>query len=272
MWLAYAPYNHFIIYILSESQTKPNHSRLKIWGVIIYSLAATLIYSLKTLVVGVFLNRKDRMVARVKVDKIIHDWGSKLVNKAQIDWKLIGELESQIPEDRSIILMCNHSSAYDIPLAFAAIPQSIRMIAKKELFKIPIFSQAIRTAEFLSIDRQNRDQAIKDLKFARDKMKSGIRVWMFPEGTRSKDGKLKPLKKGGIRLAIDTNAIIIPIVMQDIQHVLPDHKWRNMRLGQRVNVKVGEAIDCRDSKLEDRHQVTELVYNRMQNLLESRSE
>ncbi len=249
----------------------PSASKLRIIPILVYSFWATFVGSVKTVFHGVFLNRNNIAKSRENIDRVTTQWGTRIANSAKIDWQLIGDLESQIPEDRAVILMCNHACAYDIPLAFASIPGSIRMIAKKELFKIPILSRALKSGEFLSIDRQNRSQAIKDLKFAHEKMKNGIRIWMFPEGTRSEDGSLKPLKKGGIRLAIDTNAIVIPIVMQDIQHILPNKKWLQMRLGQKVKIKIGEAIDCKEYSSADRHNLTELVYNRMKQLLDERS-
>ncbi|NVK22692.1 MAG: 1-acyl-sn-glycerol-3-phosphate acyltransferase [Kangiellaceae bacterium] len=228
-----------------------------------YSLATTFRYCVKTLFAAWF--SKDNL--RQKVDQIIEDWSVRLVRAVKIDFRVEGDLEAQIEDGRRVILMCNHSSAYDIPLAFAALPGSIRMISKKELFSIPLLSQAMSAAEILSIDRQNRQKAIQDLEIARQKMESGIRVWMFPEGTRSKDGQLLPLKKGGIRLAIDTNALIIPVVMQDIYQVLPDKQWFSMRLNQPVTVKVGKAIDCREFDVEHRHQLSDLVYNSMQDML-----
>ena len=231
--------------------------------IMLYSLATTFRYCVKTLFTAWFA--KDNL--RSKVDKIIEDWALRLVQAVKINYQVEGDLEAQIAEGRRVILMCNHSSAYDIPLAFAALPGSIRMISKKELFSIPLLSQAMKAAEILSIDRQNRQNAIKDLETARQKMESGIRVWMFPEGTRSQDGQLLPLKKGGIRLAIDTNALIIPVVMQDIYQVLPDKKWFSMRLNQPVTVKVGKAIDCREFDVEHRHQLSDLVYNSMQDML-----
>ncbi|WP_154245304.1 1-acyl-sn-glycerol-3-phosphate acyltransferase [Kangiella sp. HZ709] len=249
----------------------PSASKFRIIPILIYSFWVTFVGSIKTVFHGVFLHRNNITKSRQKIDGVTTQWGTRIINSAKVDWELIGDLESQIPKDRAVILMCNHACAYDIPLAFASIPGSIRMIAKKELFKIPILSRALKSGEFLSIDRQNRSQAIEDLKFAHEKMKSGIRIWMFPEGTRSEDGSLKPLKKGGIRLAIDTNAIIIPIVMQDIQHILPNKKWLKMRLGQKVKIKIGEAIDCKEYSSADRHNLTELVYNRMKQLLDERS-
>ncbi|AUD79167.1 1-acyl-sn-glycerol-3-phosphate acyltransferase [Kangiella profundi] len=250
----------------TDKQPRPAGFLRALW-VITYSIAATAKYSLKTLYFA-FFSKKD---LRTKVDKILVDWSGRLIRAARINWQVEGDLEQQVQEGRRVIIMCNHSSAYDIPLAFTALPGSIRMISKKELFSVPLLSSAMKAAEILSINRQNRQQAIEDLKIAREKMESGIRIWMFPEGTRSKNGELIPLKKGGIRLAIDTNALIIPVVMQDIYKVLPNKKWLKMRLHQPVKVKVGEAIDCREFDVEHRHELSDLVYNSMKRMLEERS-
>ena len=245
-------------------------SKLRIILILSCSFVVTLYYSIKTVLVGLFISRKDKARSRKNIDNVIEAWGKKIVRLTKIDWQLIGDLESQIPPNRPVILMCNHASAYDIPLAFVAVPGSIRMIAKKELYKIPFLSRALKTAEFPSIDRQNREQAIKDLAYAKEKMESGIRLWMFPEGTRSSDGQLQNLKKGGIRLAIDTDAIIVPLVMQDIEHILPNMKWLKMRLKQPVQVRVGKVVDCQNYDVEQRHEVSEMVYNQMKSLLETR--
>lgn len=251
---------------------KPSANRTKIIWVIIYSLLNTVRYSVKTIFIGLFSKNKDKIETRHKVNQVIFFWASGLVKKVGLDWTIDKNPEDQIPENRPVIFMCNHTSIYDIPLAYVAMPGTMRMIAKKELFKVPFLSQGMRAAEFISIDRTNREQAIKDLQVAQDNMESGMRIWMFPEGSRSADGELRPLKKGGIRLAIDTSAIIIPVVIQDIHHVLPNKKWLKMRIGQKVNIKVGEAIDCHSFDIEDRHDLAELVYNQMKQLLEEKSE
>lgn len=250
---------------------QPKANRLKIIWVIIYSLLTTIRYSVKTIFIGLRSKNKDRVDTRKKINQVIFDWASRLLKKVQLDWSIDKNPEAQIPENRSVIFMCNHSSIYDIPLAYVALPGTMRMIAKKELFKVPFLSQGMRAAEFISIDRANREQAIKDLQLAQEKMESGMRIWMFPEGSRSADGALRPLKKGGIRLAIDTDAIIIPVVIQDIHHVLPNKKWLKMRIGQKANIKIGEAIDCHNFDIEDRHDLAELVYNQMKLMLEERS-
>lgn len=252
---------------LNQQQPK-KANLLRAWWVILASIAATGKYSLLTLTTAL-MNRSEaaKQYVRPKIDRIIYRWGTSLVKAVRLRWTLEGDLEAEAEPGRRVIIVANHSSAYDIPLIFAALPGSIRMISKKELFKIPLLSRAMKTAEILSIDRQNRQQAIKDLSIAKDKMESGIRICMFPEGTRSSDGKLYPLKKGAIRLAIDTNALIIPVAIEDIYKVLPNKKWLQMRLNQSVTVKVGKAIDCRDFGVADRNELTELVYNSLYSML-----
>ncbi|WP_223579879.1 lysophospholipid acyltransferase family protein [Kangiella taiwanensis] len=252
---------------LNQQQPK-KANLLRAWWVILASIAATGKYSLLTLTTAL-MNRSEaaKQHVRPKIDRIIYRWGTSLVKAVRLRWTLEGDLEAEAEPGRRVIIVANHSSAYDIPLIFAALPGSIRMISKKELFKIPLLSRAMKTAEILSIDRQNRQQAIKDLSIAKDKMESGIRICMFPEGTRSSDGKLYPLKKGAIRLAIDTNALIIPVAIEDIYKVLPNKKWLQMRLNQSVTVKVGKAIDCRDFGVADRNELTELVYNSLYSML-----
>ena len=82
-----------------------------------------------------------------------------------------------------------------------------------ELFKIPIFGRAMRNVGYISIDRSNRQSAFESLKLAADKIKSGVSVLIFPEGTRSLDGKIRPFKKGGFVMAIDSGVPIVPVVI-----------------------------------------------------------
>jgi len=262
-------YDISVTFVLKQQQPKKANI-FRIWWIIAFSIAATGKYSLLTLYHALFSRDKSPSNVRPKIDSVIHRWGCSLTRAARLRWTLEGDLEAEVEEGRRVIIVANHSSAYDIPLVFAALPGSIRMISKKELFKIPLLSSAMKAAEILSVDRQNRQQAIKDLSVAKEKMESGIRICMFPEGTRSKSSKMSPLKKGAIRLAIDTNALIIPVAIQDIYKVLPNKQWLQMELNHEVTVKVGKAIDCREYDVAHRNQLTELVYNSLQTMLNER--
>ncbi|MCW8979142.1 MAG: 1-acyl-sn-glycerol-3-phosphate acyltransferase, partial [Marinobacter sp.] len=145
-------------------------------------------------------------------------------------------------------------------------PGSIRMLAKKELFSIPLLGQAMRAAEFPSVDRFNRQRAVRDLEKARAMMESGIVLWAAPEGTRSPDGKLLPFKKGCFHLALDTEAVIVPVAVRGIHRVLPARTWQ-INLGQPVDVRVGEPLDTAGKTKADLDEVMTEVRARLTELL-----
>lgn len=183
-------------------------------------------------------------LTRLWTDKNIHHWVDQLLNKVQVKYKVVNPYNIQPEPGKLTILMCNHSSAYDIPLSFKAFPHcSIRMLAKKELSKIPVLGKAMAAAEFPFIDRKSRYQAIKDLAYAKELMESGIVIWVAPEGTRSKDGTLGPFKKGSFVTAIEAKATIIPIGIRGANNILPARTF-NIHLNQKAEIHVGKPIDA----------------------------
>jgi 1-acyl-sn-glycerol-3-phosphate acyltransferase len=122
--------------------------------------------------------------------------------------------------------MANHQSNFDIPVLLGHLTVQFRWLAKVELFKIPIFGRAMRKAGYISIDRYNRESAFESLKVAANKIKSGVSVLIFPEGTRSRDGKIQPFKKGGFVLAIDSGVPIVPVVINGTQPIMAKGKFR----------------------------------------------
>lgn len=206
-------------------------------GVVLGSLLVTFFYCSKVLLRAVV-----GRLRRADVDRYTRRWSSLLLRLVRMNLSVHGEMPD-FNDGRRYILLSSHASHYDIPASFVALPGSIRMLAKKELFGIPIFGAAIRAAEFPSVDRHNRQQAVKDLERARRMMESGIVLWAAPEGTRSKDGRLLPFKKGCFHLALDTNAIIVPIAFRGISDVLPARTWR-FNLGLPVQLHIGAPIDA----------------------------
>lgn len=179
---------------------------------------------------------------REHIDRYARGWARLLLRMARIDIRVQGQAPD-FSDGRRYIILCNHSSHYDIPVSFAHLPGSIRMLAKKELYSIPLFGAALKAGEFPSINRGNRNQAVRDLENARRLMESGIVLWAAPEGTRSADGRLLPFKKGCFHLACDTGAVIVPLAIRGIHQVLPARSW-NLNLGMPVEVEIGEPIDA----------------------------
>jgi len=229
-------------------------------GVVIGSVGLTALYSLLVLLRALF-GRLNRPI----VDKYCREWSAALLRLVRASLVVRGEVPD-FNDGRRYIIMSTHASHYDIPVSFVSLPGSIRMLAKKELFSIPLLGQAMRAAEFPSIDRSRRNRAVKDLEKARQMMESGIVLWAAPEGTRSPDGQLLPFKKGCFHLALDTQAVIVPVAIRGIHRVLPARTWQ-INLGQPVDVRVGTPIDTEGKSKDDIAEIMAGVRKNLEELL-----
>ncbi len=124
---------------------------------------------------------------------------------------------------RPYIFVSNHQSLFDIPLMMGYIPRQIRMIHKKELLWAPFLGFTLLVMRFISIDRGNRDKAIISLQKAAEKIRRGVNIVIFAEGTRSLDGEISPFKKGAFLLAINSHVDIIPVTISGTINIM--HKY-----------------------------------------------
>jgi 1-acyl-sn-glycerol-3-phosphate acyltransferase len=122
---------------------------------------------------------------------------------------------------RPYVFMANHASMIDIWAMFIVLPVSFRFIAKKQLGGIPLFGWAMRAGRFIFIDRQNALAARRSIEEAARRIKAGQSVVIFPEGTRTRDGKLGSFKKGGFHLAIDSGVDIVPVAIRGTRPLMP---------------------------------------------------
>ncbi len=203
---------------------------------------------------------------RAWVDKTIHVWVRRILNLVHVQCKVINPHHVEPKPGQATIIMCNHSSLYDIPLSLQAFPNhSIRMLAKKELSKIPIMGKGMTAAEFPFIDRKNRRKAMEDLETVKKLLASGIVIWIAPEGTRSKDGKVAPLKKGSFIMAIEAKATIIPIGIRGAYEILPARTYQ-FNINQTAEIHVGQAIDASQYTLENKEELIARVYQDIKRL------
>jgi 1-acyl-sn-glycerol-3-phosphate acyltransferase len=155
------------------------------------------------------------------------------------------------------IFIANHVSNVD-PLAFIpAIPRRVGILVKRELFRIPIFSQAMIRAQFVPVDRGDRESSGKSISVAAQKLKEGLSYAIFAEGTRSPDGRLRPFKKGGFLMAIEGAALIVPVSIGGTQRVLQKGSWI-IRPGE-VVVRFGPAVDASEYAVERRSELMQRV-------------
>jgi 1-acyl-sn-glycerol-3-phosphate acyltransferase len=173
-------------------------------------------------------------------DARLREWGRALVRHADIDLTVEGL--AGIPHDRACIYMSNHQSHFDIPLLYSVFPGRLRMVAKAELFRVPVWGPAMRKAGFIRVTRSgDRQEAMAAMRECADALGRGVNVWIAPEGTRSIDGRLGKFKKGGFLLARETGADIVPIAIDGSRYIVPKNT-AVVQPGARVRMVFGAPI------------------------------
>lgn len=131
------------------------------------------------------------------------------------------EGREKVVTGRSYIIVSNHQSLLDIYVLYGYIGMNIRWVMKKELRSIPVFGLACEMMGQIIIDRSNTQAALESINTARGRIKNGLSVIFFAEGTRSRNGEVKPFKKGAFRLAQELGVPILPVSIHDTNKVLP---------------------------------------------------
>ena len=127
----------------------------------------------------------------------------------------------QIDQDATYIFMCNHVSNLDPPILIPKLPRRTSVLVKKELFQVPILGRAMLMGDLVPVDRRNREAAVNSMRDAEQVMARGLNMTVFPEGTRSPDGRLLPFKKGPFYLAMDSGVPIVPITILGSELLMP---------------------------------------------------
>lgn len=164
-------------------------------------------------------------------------WGILKIGGIRLMVKGLEHLDSS----RQYIFMANHQSNIDIPVLVQSLTKfELRWVAKKELLFVPLFGWAMWASKHIVVDRSNRSAAMTSLRKARERIEGGISVVVFPEGTRSADGRFLPFKRGGFVLAVKTQTPVVPITINGSGTILPRGDWR-MRGGE-IEVIVSDPV------------------------------
>lgn len=185
---------------------------------------------------------------REVVDERTRWFGRRVVEL--LDVRLHASGAERVPLGRAYVYMSNHQSHLDIPMLYATLPSpTIRMLGKKELFQIPLWGRGLRAAEFIELDRSDHASAMKSIEYAKRLVRDGVSIYLAPEGTRSRDGRVGPLKKGGFHLALGTGTPIVPVAIRGTIDILP-RGARSARLGREVHVTIGAPISVEGRDLD----------------------
>ena len=192
------------------------------------------------------------------IGRIARVWGWFFLKLSGIRVEIDG-LE-KLERGKSYVFISNHASLLDIPAVVYSLPFQLRFLAKKELYKIPVFGLALRMAGHIRIDRGNLESAVDSLKKASVRLKKRkASVLVFAEGTRSLDGEIGRFKKGGIILAISMGIPIVPISISGSRELAP--KGAMMVKRGTIRLKVGNPIATEERDISERNELLQETRN-----------
>jgi 1-acyl-sn-glycerol-3-phosphate acyltransferase len=155
------------------------------------------------------------------------------------------------------VFTSNHASNLDPVALVPNIPRRVALLAKKEVFSIPILSKALRQAKLIPVDRADKEAAAESVDIAVQYMKEGLSFCVFPEGTRSRDGRLLPFKKGTFLMAIRAAAWVVPVSLAGTQRLMRKGDW-TIHPGE-VVVRYGPAVQATEYAEDQRDQLRQRV-------------
>jgi len=162
----------------------------------------------------------------------------------------------KIPHGRAAVYMSIHESICDPPAIIPILPPVLALV-KQEFFRVPVMGAAMAARGYIAVDRKSRDRAMAAVERAAESLKAGKSFVVFPEGTRSPDGRLHDFKKGAFVMAIKAGAPIVPISISGARKVMP--KGQFVIHPGRVRITIHDPIATENHDLEARQELMELT-------------
>jgi len=195
--------------------------------------------------------------AENNIHKVAKLWAKILLLICNTKVEIIGK--ENILRGKPQIFMANHQSDFDILIVLTHIPGQFRWLVKKELFHIPVFGAAMKSAGYIEIDRNNREKAMQSFDQAALRIREGKSIMAFPEGTRSRFGEIKHFKQGTFYLAIKSGAPIVPISIIGSGEIMPKRSLK-IKPGK-IKLVIDKPIDVKNIMLENRQELITIVRN-----------
>jgi len=191
--------------------------------------------------------------------KVVHRyarlWGKVALWANRVKVKVEGM--ENLQEEGSYVFMSNHQGSYDIFALMGHLPFQFKWLAKKELFSIPFFGWTMAAAGYISIDREGTRETVEAMNKAAERIRDGMSVVIFPEGSRSPDGTIQPFKKGGFTLAIKSKVPIVPIALDGSREIMP--KDRLTATSGEIRIRMGSPIETIHYSMKNRGDLMEKV-------------
>ncbi|KUK37305.1 MAG: 1-acyl-sn-glycerol-3-phosphate acyltransferase [Thermodesulfobacterium commune] len=185
-------------------------------------------------------------------------WCKGLLKVLGIEIKVYQEVD--LPKD-VYVFMSNHQSQLDIPVLEKVLEAyNIRFLAKKSLFNIPFFGWGLKALGYVPVEREDPKEGFKSILACVERLKEGVSLVVFPEGTRSKDGDLLPFKLGGFLIPIKAQVKVVPVSLWGTKDILPKGSlWLKVGKRRKVGVYLGAPIETTGLSLRDKQVLAQQV-------------
>jgi len=182
-------------------------------------------------------------------------WGkiALLANRVKVELEGMEHVKGEGP----YIFMSNHQGYYDVFALLGHLPFQFKWLVKKELFSIPILGWTMAAAGYINIDREGTRKTVEALNEAAQKIREGMSILIFPEGSRSPDGSIQSFKKGGFTLAIKSRVPIVPIAITGTREIMPKGKL-TVAAGE-IRIQMSHPIPTQSYSLKDREALIKKV-------------
>lgn len=153
--------------------------------------------------------------------RIMRLWAKNNLYCGLFKWQIVSE--SPLETDRRYVIVSNHSSYFDICTILALLPLQLKFVSRKNFFWVPIWGWSMYLARYIKVDLKNPRRATRAIFKSRIWLEKGFSILIFPEGTRSVDGKIGPFNNGAFRLALNSGYPILPVTVVGTNYVIPKH-------------------------------------------------
>jgi 1-acyl-sn-glycerol-3-phosphate acyltransferase len=189
-------------------------------------------------------------------------WSRGLLKASGV--RLEASLDPALDPARSYVFLSNHQSLFDIPALIASSPNQVRFVAKRSLFRIPLFGWALAAGGFIPVDREDRSSARRTFASASSSLSHGASILVFPEGTRSRQAGLLPFQRGGFLMALKSGLPIVPVGIRGTRAVQPRGRFV-IRPGV-AEVRYGAPLEVGDYGVRRKGELMEEVRRRVAEL------